>query len=247
MKKFREEIYVAKPSLPRKKDFIRNLSQTFQTHRLTTNGPLANEFKKRLEKKLKVKNLLLVSNATKGLEIAIKTFQPQKKTIKVFTDGSTINNGKRVEIVSGGVGVYFGKNDARNISKKVISKKVTNNVCELIACILAIEQVINSEDTMDFVEVKIYSDSEYTINSVIKWADNWEKNDYKKKVKGKWVDVKNVVYIKKLREYYKKYNIKFYYTPAHKAQPDPRKDKEKYDQWYGNYMADHLAKCASQN
>ena len=51
---------------------------------------------------------------------------------------------------------------------------------------------------MDFVEVKIYSDSEYTINSVIKWADNWEKNDYKKKVKGKWVDVKNVVYIKKL-------------------------------------------------
>ena len=111
----------------------------------------------------------------------LSTFQPQKKTIKVFTDGSTINNGKRVEIVSGGVGVYFGKNDARNISKKVISKKVTNNVCELIACILAIEQVINSEDTMDFVEVKIYSDSEYTINSVIKWADNWEKTVTRKK------------------------------------------------------------------
>ena len=177
----------------------------------------------------------------------LSTLQPQKKTIKVFTDGSTINNGKRVEIVSGGVGVYFGKNDARNISKKVISKKVTNNVCELMACILAIEQVILSEDTMDFVEIKIYSDSEYTINSVIKWADNWEKNNYKKKVKGKWVDIKNVVYIKKLREYYKKYNVKFYHTPAHKAQPDPRKDKEKYDQWYGNYMADHLARCASQN
>ena len=177
----------------------------------------------------------------------LSTFQPKKKTIKVFTDGSTINNGKRVEIVSGGVGVFFGKNDPRNISKKVISKKVTNNVCELMACILAIEQVINTEDTMDFVEIKIYSDSEYTINSIIKWADNWEKNDYKKKVKGKWVDIKNVVYIKKLREYYKKYNIKFLYTPAHKAQPDPRKDKEKYDQWYGNYMADHFAKCASQN
>ena len=111
----------------------------------------------------------------------LSTFQPQKKTIKVFTDGSTINNGKRIEIVSGGVGVYFGKNDGRNISKKVISKKVTNNVCELMACILAIEQVILSEDTMDFVDIKIYSDSEYTINSVIKWADNWEKNNYKKK------------------------------------------------------------------
>ena len=177
----------------------------------------------------------------------LSTLQPQKNTIVVFTDGSTINNGKRAEIVSGGVGVYFGKNDARNISKKVVAKKVTNNVCELMACILAIEQVILSQESMDFTEIKIYSDSEYTINSIIKWADNWEKNGYKKKVKGKMVDIKNTIYIKKLREYYKKYNIKFLYTPAHKSQPDPRKDKKKYDEWYGNYMSDYLAKCASQN
>ena len=177
------------------------------------------------------------------------TLQPQlkKRTIIVFTDGSTINNGKRAEIVSGGVGVYFGKNDGRNISKKVIAKKITNNVCELMACILAIETIIKSEDTMDFTEIKIYTDSEYTINSIIKWADNWEKNNYKKKVKGKLIDVKNVIYIKKLREYYKKYNIKFYYTPAHKSAPDPRKDPDKYKLWYGNYMADHLARCASSN
>ncbi len=177
----------------------------------------------------------------------LSTFQPQKKVITVFTDGSTINNGKRAEIVSGGVGVYFGKNDGRNISKKVVSQKVTNNVCELMACILAVETVIKSEETMDFVEIKIYTDSEYTINSILKWADNWEKNNYMKRVKGKSVPVKNVIYIKKLREYYKKYNIKFFYTPAHKSAPDPRKDQEKYNQWYGNYMADYLAKCASQN
>ena len=87
-----------------------------------------------------------------------------KKTIKVFTDGSTINNGKRVEIVSGGVGVYFGKNDARNISKKGNFQK-GNRQCMRINRLYSIftEQVINSEDTMDFVEVKIYSDSEYTI------------------------------------------------------------------------------------
>jgi ribonuclease HI len=170
-----------------------------------------------------------------------------KRIIKVYTDGSTINNGKRAEIVSGGVGVYFGKNDARNISKKVVSKKVTNNVCELMACILAIEQVIKTEESMNLTQINIYSDSEYTINSIVKWSDKWEKNNYKKKDKGKWVDVKNAIYIKKLREYYKQYNVKFFYTPAHTSQPDPRKDKEKYDQWYGNYMADYLAKCASQN
>ena len=72
-------INVAKPSLPIKKDFIKNLSQIFLTHQLTTNGPLVKEFKKRLEKKLKVKNLLLVNNATTGLQIALKTFNPQKK------------------------------------------------------------------------------------------------------------------------------------------------------------------------
>ena len=63
----------------------------------------------------------------------------------------------------------------------------------------------------------------------------------------KLIDVKNVIYIKKLREYYKKYNIKFYYTPAHKSAPDPRKDPDKYKLWYGNYMADHLARSASSN
>ena len=80
----------------------------------------------------------------------LSTFSPQKTTIPVFTDGSTINNGKRVEIVRGGVGVFFGKNDGRNISKKVIAKKVTNNVCELMACILAIETVINTHESMNF-------------------------------------------------------------------------------------------------
>ena len=88
----KKKIYVAKPSLPRKKDFIKNLSQIFLSHHLTTNGPLVKEFKKRLEKKLKVKNLLLVNNATIGLEIALKTFNPQKKIATTpFSYVSTFN------------------------------------------------------------------------------------------------------------------------------------------------------------
>lgn len=177
----------------------------------------------------------------------LSTFSPQKTTIPVFTDGSTINNGKRVEIVRGGVGVFFGKNDGRNISKKVIAKKVTNNVCELMACILAIETVINTHESMNFIEIMIYSDSEYIINSIVKWADGWEKNDYCKRVKGKLIPVKNQIYIKKLHEYYKKYNIKFQHVRAHKSAPDASKQPEKYKLWYGNYMADQLAKCAAIN
>ena len=59
------------------------------------------------------------------------------KELIFFTDGSTLNNqekGKR----RGGVGVFFGKDDPRNISsplKETKYFKVTNQVAELLACI----------------------------------------------------------------------------------------------------------------
>ena len=43
---------------------------------------------------------------------------------------------------SGGIGVYFGLNDPRNISLSLVeddNNKVTNQVTELLACVLGIE------------------------------------------------------------------------------------------------------------
>ena len=66
----------------------------------------------------------------------------------IFTDGSTLNNqikGNR----KGGVGVFFGDNDERNISlalKESDGNKVTNQVAELLACIKGIEKIL-LEDT----------------------------------------------------------------------------------------------------
>ena len=83
---------VAKPSLPHKKDFLNSLNIIFKNHHLTNNGPLVKKLKTELEKKLGVKNLLLVNNATLGLEIAIKTFNPKKKIATTpFTYVSTLN------------------------------------------------------------------------------------------------------------------------------------------------------------
>ena len=42
--------------------------------------------------------------------------KPKTREILVFTDGSTLNNGS--VNARGGVGVFFGNNDSRNISKK---------------------------------------------------------------------------------------------------------------------------------
>ena len=52
----------------------------------------------------------------------------------VYTDGACSKNGTKDAIA--GIGIYFGKDDTRNVSKK-IDLKPTNNVAELSAIIHA--------------------------------------------------------------------------------------------------------------
>ena len=123
-----------------------------------------------------------------------------KKTIQVFTDGSSFNNGSKTKKHSGGIGVFFGKNHPDNKSIKIKNEPITNNIAELKACIMAIKIVlvsinipnnnfnINSETPID---IEIYTDSEYVINSITKWAKLWKFNGWKKKTSGKLVDIKN--------------------------------------------------------
>ena len=58
--------------------------------------------------------------------------------IDIYTDGATQFDGKNRE---SGIGVYFGNNDERNLSKLVDTKD--NNEYEIIACIEALKIVIN--------------------------------------------------------------------------------------------------------
>ena len=91
--------------------------------------------------------------------------------VNVFTDGSSINNGKKNMYHSGGIGVYI-EDTKEEISEKVLGK-ITNNICELKACILAIKSILKRNGNYS---INIYTDSEYVINSITKWAFNWEKN-----------------------------------------------------------------------
>ena len=51
--------------------------------------------------------------------------------IRVFTDGSCSNNGRKN--AKAGFGVYFGENDPRNVSKRVPGElRQTNNVGEIL-------------------------------------------------------------------------------------------------------------------
>ena len=169
----------------------------------------------------------------------------------IYTDGACKNNGKANR--KGGCGVFFGDNNnmqsnnnnkinnsLNNISVKLDGPKITNQVAELTACILAIEAVINnSGDCLSTEKIIIKTDSMYTINCIITWFEGWKKRGWKK-ADGNPVD--NLELIKKLHSYKSLLNIEFIHVRAHKSEP-PKNDPT-YNDWYGNMMADKLASDA---
>lgn len=66
-------IPVTKPYLPDRKKLDKYIDGIYERGWLTNNGPLVQEFTKRLEEYLGVENLLLVSNGTLALQVAYKT------------------------------------------------------------------------------------------------------------------------------------------------------------------------------
>ena len=165
------------------------------------------------------------------------------KEIMVFTDGSTLNNQKKGGR-KGGAGVFFKDNDPMNISYPLVENKkfkVTNNVAELTATIMAIETILSSMK-IGKKKIAIYSDSMYVINIAKEWAKKWEKNDWRKSDNK---PIKNLHLIKKLYYYSRNFQVIFKHVKAHKKKPS-NEDSEKYRLWYGNFMADKLATDASK-
>ena len=114
--------------------------------------------------------------------------------MKVYTDGSCINNGK--EGSKGGIGIYFGDGDSRNVSKSLEYDKVTNNVAELSALNEALDILVEYDsDTI------IYTDSKYVIlcctsygrkQSVKNWIDDIPNKDLVKLVYNKFISKENI-------------------------------------------------------
>ncbi|KAI8598934.1 ribonuclease H-like domain-containing protein [Dissophora ornata] len=94
-------------------------------------------------------------------------------TIVIYTDGSSLSNGKVGS--QAGVGVFFGVNDPRNVSERLDGELQTNQRAELMAVYRALE--VCGSDT---APIEIRTDSMYTVNIVTKWADGWIKNNWKR-------------------------------------------------------------------
>ena len=165
-----------------------------------------------------------------------------KKTLKVWTDGATPNNQSKGDKV-GGVGVFFGDNDPRNISLKLKSTKtkVTNQTCELTACIKALETILMTEKIGN-TDIIVNTDSMYIVNTITTWAKKWEKNKW---IKADGKPVQNVELVSKLYYLAINTNATFKHVYAHKAKPD--EDSKDYEDWYGNNQADLLAVTAAKS
>lgn len=162
--------------------------------------------------------------------------------MRVFTDGACSGNGYKKS--KAGCGIYFEDgqkysltvNEAKNLSGITEQIEQTNNTGELLAILVALKIAKNKTESL-----VICTDSMYSINSITIWSKNWIKNGWKTanglKVKNRII-IENILDVKR---YFKA--VIFLHVNSHQQEP---KDVscEEYKVWYGNFIADELAKKA---
>jgi len=119
--------------------------------------------------------------------------------VHIYTDGSSRGNPG-----PGGYGVvmqWVGKPYVKELSQGYV--RTTNNRMELLAVIVALEQ-LKKENT----STKVFTDSKYVVDSVDKkWVFGWEKNGFK--------DKKNPDLWKRFLKIYRKQNVSFQWIKGH--------------------------------
>ena len=93
----------------------------------------------------------------------------------VYTDGACSKNGK--PDARAGVGVYWGPDHARNVSRRVLGDQ-TNNVAEMEAIECALDAIAADADLVA-APVAIVSDSSYCINCLTIWHAGFVRRGWK--------------------------------------------------------------------
>lgn len=139
----------------------------------------------------------------------------------IYTDGACSNNGRKGAVA--GIGIYFGPQDSRNVSKRIDGKQ-TNNTAELGA-ILHLYTIIE-DDIRDGKHIGIVTDSIYAIRCCTTYGKKCADAGWKK-------DIPNKDMVKRAYELYSGTNVEFIYVMAHTGNTDVHS--------LGNREADLLA------
>ena len=151
-----------------------------------------------------------------------------KDTFIIYTDGACKNNGYKDREVSAGIGVHFSRTNESSIddiSEKLDIATPTNNKAELLAIDKSLELCIKNKINKDIV---IYTDSQYSIDAITKWYDQWDKSG-KLHSGGK----KNIEYLTSIKDKLKLLDVSFIHVRGHTKKDDVHS--------LGNCIADDLA------
>ncbi len=164
------------------------------------------------------------------------TKKTKSNVFHIFTDGACTNNGGKK--AKGAIGVYFFSDpvQGKEISQLLLpSEPQTNNRAELRAIQAALDGIDthDSEWSKQFTHYQIWSDSEYSIHCLTKWAEGWRRNGWKKK---DGTIIQNIDLIKPVYErLLRSPNITLHHVRGHQ---NHRKDEFPFN---GNHKADELA------
>lgn len=168
-----------------------------------------------------------------------KTISP--RTFHIFTDGACSDNGRKNARGGFGVYVYSKRGSGLDISQPLLkSEPQTNNRGELRAIQAALDILESNEQfwSRDFDEYCIWSDSEYSIHCLTKWAPGWRRNGWKKSDGG---IIQNIDLIKPVYEKLARMSrVRLQHVRAHQR---GRENEFPYD---GNAEADRLARNSLQ-
>jgi ribonuclease HI len=123
--------------------------------------------------------------------------------MKIYTDGACKGNPGKSGV---GIIVYNGESVRRFAGK--YNENGTNNIAELEALYAGLT-ILNKVNN----NIEIFSDSQYAINSITKWAYSWKEKNWTKK----GGPIKNLELIKKAHELYDKNKnlVKITYVKGH--------------------------------
>jgi len=154
--------------------------------------------------------------------------------LHIFTDGACSDNGKKT--AKGGFGVYVYGKPELDISQPLSPREQqTNNRAELRAIQAALDLIDQHEFVWleQYTEFFIWSDSEYSIHCLTKWAKGWRANNWKKRDGGL---IQNLDLIKPLYERIARMpRVSLHHVRGHQ---DSKKHIFPFD---GNHKADLLA------
>lgn len=146
------------------------------------------------------------------------------ETLTIYTDGSAKRD--RHGLMTGGFAGYFGKGDVRNFAEPLNALPVTNNRCELMAAIRALERCDDFHVPLD-QHIVLAIDSQYVIFAVRRWWDEWQRNGFRRNT------VKNQGLIRRLHALAEVRPVSFLWVRGHTGEKD------------GNWHADAMANDAA--